>query len=64
MFFCLFGFFFCQAEDRVKFELTKAQLLAIRAVKKSLKAKPLAAFSEETSQSMHISRFCGFYCGV
>ncbi|CAG5134459.1 unnamed protein product, partial [Candidula unifasciata] len=35
------------AEDRVKFELTKAQLMGIRAVKKSLKAKPLGAFSEE-----------------
>ncbi|BFZ13504.1 hypothetical protein BsWGS_16543 [Bradybaena similaris] len=39
------------AEDRVKFELTKAQLLGIRAVKKSLKAKPLNAFSEEVTNA-------------
>ncbi|XP_059143087.1 probable ATP-dependent RNA helicase DDX27 [Physella acuta] len=36
------------AEDRVNFELTKAQLLSIRATKKSMKAKPLGAFSEES----------------
>ncbi|CAL1544172.1 unnamed protein product [Lymnaea stagnalis] len=36
------------AEDRVNFELTKAQLLSIRAAKKSLKAKPLSAFADHS----------------
>ncbi|XP_005105610.1 probable ATP-dependent RNA helicase DDX27 [Aplysia californica] len=37
------------AEDRVKFEMSKAQLLGIRAAKKTLRAKPLSAFSDATS---------------
>jgi len=36
------------SEDRVKFEMSKAQLLGIRAAKKTMRAKPLSAFSEMT----------------
>ncbi|KAH9491632.1 putative ATP-dependent RNA helicase ddx27 [Bulinus truncatus] len=39
------------SEDRVNFELTKAQLMGIRAVKKSHKAHPLKAFSEATESN-------------